>query len=319
VTVLASIRTSRRVRLTLLAGTSAGPLTLFLVQTHPGRLWAGLHVLSPSAAATAVAATMCGVALGAVRWRWLLAAAGIDVPTGRLFAALAASAAVNNVVPARGGDVLRVESLRQQAQAPRLPVAGTLVAERILDGFVLALLTVVGALSAGMAGVFALVGAAVAVLAAVGAAVALRLGGKLRGRLASVAEGVAVFRSPRMLGGALAASGGIWLADVVLYGALARGFHLDASLGSILLLVGAGNLALAIPATAAGLGSFELVTLAGAHGIGAGGADLAAFVLAVHAVIVLPPTLVGAALSRVALPGAFRFRAEAPAAPCPES
>ena len=80
------------------------------------------------------------------------------------------------------------------------------------------------------------------------------------------------------------------------------------------MLVGAGNLALAIPGAAAGLGSFELVTLAGAHGIGVGGAELAAFVLALHAVIVLPTTVTGALLARVALPKAFRLRREPGAA-----
>jgi uncharacterized membrane protein YbhN (UPF0104 family) len=211
-------------------------------------------------------------------------------------------------VPARGGDAIRVESVRQQAGAGRLAVAGTLLAERILDGFVLAALVLAGALLAGVGGAFLLLGAGAAGLALLGALAAPRLGGRLRGRLAGLEAGVAVFRAPRALAASLAASGGIWLADVVMYGALARGFHLDASLGAMLLIVGAGNLALAIPATAAGIGSFELVTLAGAHGIGAGGPELAAFVFAVHAVIVLPPTLVGASLAKVALPGAFRVR-----------
>jgi glycosyltransferase 2 family protein len=301
----------RLVRLGLVAATSGGALGLFLFEAHPGRLWVGLSALPPSAAITAVVATMAGVTLGAVRWRWLLAAGGVDVSAPRLFAALTAGAAVNNLVPARGGDAVRVESVRQQAGAGRLAVAGTLLAERILDGFVLAALVLVGALLAGVGGPFLMVGAGAAGLAMLGALAAPRLGGRLRGRLAGLEAGVAVFRAPRALAASLAASGGIWLADVVMYGALARGFHLDASLGAILLIVGAGNLALAIPATAAGIGSFELVTLAGAHGIGAGGPELAAFVFAVHAVIVLPPTLVGASLAKIALPGAFRFRSPA--------
>jgi uncharacterized membrane protein YbhN (UPF0104 family) len=107
---------------------------------------------------------------------------------------------------------------------------------------------------------------------------------------------------------ALGVSAAIWFADVVMYGALAHGFHLNVSLGALLLLVGAGNLALAIPGTAAGLGSFELVTLAGAHGIGVGGSSLAAFVLAAHAVIVLPTTLTGIVLARAALPGVLTAR-----------
>jgi uncharacterized membrane protein YbhN (UPF0104 family) len=229
----------------------------------------------------------------------------------RLFAALTIGSAVNNLVPARGGDAVRVESAHQLTGAPRLAVAGTMVSERILDGFVLALLIVAGALLAGLGGAFLWVGGAVAAAIAVAALVLGRLGGRaLRGRLAGLEAGLAVFRASRAMGPALVATAGIWLADAVMYAALARGFHLDVSLAAILLLVGAGNLALAIPGAAAGLGSFELVTLAGAHGIGVGGPELAAFVLAVHAVIVLPPTVTGMLLARVALPKAFRGRRE---------
>jgi uncharacterized membrane protein YbhN (UPF0104 family) len=190
--------------------------------------------------------------------------------------------AVNNLVPLRAGDAVRLETARQATGAPRLAIAKTLVSERILDGLVLALLVVTGALLSGLRGTFLWVGIAVA---------------------AAIVVALPFLVSRHVLAPVLALSAGIWFADVVMYGALARGLHLDASIGAILLIVGVGNLALAIPGPAAGLGSFELVTLAGAHGIGIGGHELAGFVLAVHAVIVLPPTLTGLALLPKALRG----------------
>ena len=294
----------RPVRIGLAGVSSGGALALFLVVAHPATLARSLAQLPPGAVSAAVAAGLGGVVLCAVRWRILLAAAGVDASTRRLFAAFTTGAAVNNLVPARGGDAVRVESVRQQTGAPRLVVAGTLVAERLLDGVVLALLIVTGALLAHTGDTFLYAGAGLAAAAAAGAVAAPRLPA-LRGRLRALLDGLAVFRTPRAVAPALAVSAGIWLADVVMYGALARGFGLGASVGAIVLIVGAGNLALAVPATAAGLGSFELVTLAGAHGLGAGGPTLAAFVLAVHAVIVLPPTLLGALLARISLPRAF--------------
>jgi hypothetical protein len=296
----------RPFRLALLVGSTAGALALFLTQAHPGRLAASLAALPAGSLLTAVAATMAGVMLGAVRWRTLLGAGGVHAPAARLFAALTIGSAVNNVVPARGGDAVRVESARQLTGAPVLAIAGTMISERILDGFVLALLVVGGALLAGVGGTLLWVGAVLAGAIVFGAPLLARL---LRGRLAGLQPGFAVFRIPRSAAPALAATVGIWFADVVMYAALARGFRLDVSFAGILLLVGVGNLALAVPGAAAGLGSFELVTLAGAHGIGVGGASLAAFVLAIHAVIVLPPTLTGLVLARVALPKAFRLRA----------
>jgi hypothetical protein len=299
------------VRIALVAGTTAGAVTLFLMLARPGRLISSLASLPPTSVLAAVGATMAGVMLGAVRWRSLLAAGGVQAPAARLFEALTIGSAVNNLVPARGGDAVRVESAHQLTGAPRLAVAGTMLSERILDGFVLALLIVAGAFLEGVGGAFLWVGAALAGGIAVAAFVLGRLGERvLQGRLAGFERGFAVFRTTRVVAPALVVTAGIWLADVVMYGALARGFHLELSVAQILLLVGAGNLALAIPGAAAGIGSFELVTLAGAHGIGVGGPELAAFVLAVHAVIVLPPTLTGAMLARVALPKAFRLGRE---------
>ena len=292
----------RSLRIGLAAASTVGAGALFLVVAHPGRLAASLRALPPSAVLAAAGATMAGVMLGAVRWRSLLAAAGVHAPTPRLFATLTIGAAVNNLVPARGGDAVRVESAHQLTGAPRLAVAGTMVSERVLDGLVLALLVVAGAAGASVGGVFLWVGIGVAgglVLVAVALA---------RVSHPRLGAGVAVFRAPKVAAATLAVTAGIWLADVVMYAALAHGFGLDVSLATMLLLVGAGNLALAVPGAAAGLGSFELVTLAGAHGIGLGGPELAAFVLAIHAVIVLPPTVTGLLLARVALPKGFRLR-----------
>jgi uncharacterized membrane protein YbhN (UPF0104 family) len=303
-----SVLARRPVRLALVAGSTVGALALFLVQAEPGLLVDGLASLPVTAVLAAVGATMAGVMLGAVRWRSLLGAGGVEAAAPRLFAALTIGAAVNNLVPARGGDVVRVESAHQLTGAPRLAVAGTMLSERILDAFVLALLIVAGALLEGAGGAFLWAGAVIAAVIALAAVAVARFGRSvLRGRLAGIEAGLAVFRT-RAVWPALAVSAAIWFADVVMYAALARGFHLHVSFGALLLLVGAGNLALAIPGPAAGLGSFELVTLAGAHGIGLGGPELAAFVLAVHAVIVLPTTLTGVLLARVALPKAFRLR-----------
>jgi glycosyltransferase 2 family protein len=272
----------------LVALTGAG-VALFVVVAHPGRLASSLASLPPTALLTAVAATMAGVMLVAVRWRTILAARSIEAPAPRLFAALTIGSAVNNVLPARAGDAVRVESAHRLTGAPRLAIAASLVYERVLDGLVLALLVVSGALCTHARGAFFWVGIALAAA------------------LIVVLPLFPVFRTRRMLA-ALGISAGIWFADVVMYGALAHGFRLDVSFGALLLLVGAGNLALAIPGTAAGLGSFELVTLAGAHGIGVGGSSVAAFVLAAHAVIVLPTTLTGIVLARAALPGVLTAR-----------
>jgi uncharacterized membrane protein YbhN (UPF0104 family) len=297
------------VRIVLVAGSTAGAVTLFLTLARPGRLIASLGSPPPTCLLAAVGATMAGVMLGAVRWRSLLSAGGVQTPAPRLFAALTIGSAVNNLVPARGGDAVRVESAHQLTGAPRLAVAGTMLSERILDGFVLAPLIVAGAFLEGVGG-----GSSgserhsPAESRWLHSSWAGSASAWLRGRLSGIERGLAVFRTTRVVALALGVTAGIWLADVVMYGALARGFHLDLSVAQILLLVGAGNLALAIPGAAAGIGSFELVTLAGTGSAREARSSLPS--CAVHAVIVLPPTLTGAMLARVALPKAFRLRRE---------
>src|SRR4051812_39837928 len=143
-----------RLRLALLVIATAGSIALFGAVAHPGKLLASLGALPASAVASAVAATMAGVMLVAFRWRLLLGARSIEAPLARLFAALTIGAAVNNVVPARAGDAVRLESAHRLTGASRLAIAGSLLSERIFDAFVLAVLVMVGALSTGSTGGF---------------------------------------------------------------------------------------------------------------------------------------------------------------------
>src|SRR5581483_5256386 len=163
----------------LLVATTGGSIALFVFVAHPGRLVASLGALPPAAALSAVGATMGGVMLVAVRWRAILAARSIDAPAGRLFASLTIGSAVNNVLPARAGDAVRVESAHRHTGASRLAIAGSLVTERIFDAFVLAVLVVVGALCASAQGRFLWLGIAVGCAVLVAALVLVRLGQRL--------------------------------------------------------------------------------------------------------------------------------------------
>lgn len=241
----------------------------------------------------AVAAVLAAMAFTALRWRVLLRAAGVEARVPRLFAALAAGAAVNNVVPARGGDVVRVRSVDARTSS----VVGTLAAERLLDGFVLALFVVLGSVLTGSPLLWLGIGLAVATTAGM---VVASLEPPWLARLPRWASGfvtgLAVFRSPRLLVQALAASFALWLADVVMYAVIAHAFGLRLGIGGAFLLEGIGNLALAVPATAAGAGTFDYLTLLGTRSVGLAGPASTAYVLAVHAFVVLPATALGLAL-----------------------
>src|SRR4051812_2258658 len=93
------------------------------------------------------------VALGAdmtariTRWCWMLRAAEPGLPLASCVRPFLGSLALNNTVPLRAGDVVRVVGFRQALRAPLPHVAGTLVLERLLD-----LLVLLGILFAALAG-----------------------------------------------------------------------------------------------------------------------------------------------------------------------
>ena len=78
------------------------------------------------------------------------------------------------------------------------------------------------------------------------------------------------------------------------------------------MLEGVGNLALGVPATAAGLGSFDYLTLVSGKQLGVPTGIGVPYVLTVHAMVVLPVTILGIVFVWTAFPRLFRtiFRRE---------
>jgi len=258
-----------------------------------------------------------------LRWQYLLRGAGYSVPLRPLVRALAVGQAASNILPFRGGDVLRVESVRERG-VPAFALVGSLLAEKVLDGLSLAAWIVIGALMLG--GVVPLLGLGVALLAAsaigvvvlnlashhvdavvrvaAGAAHGLRPAWRQRVEqsVAHFVEGLGAFADRRQLGLALAASAAMWTADVVMYAIVGWAYGLDTGPGAYFLLEGVANLALAIPAAAAGIGTFDYLTLVAAQAIDIPTDQATAYVLTVHMLTVVPITIAGGLMLRRAFP-----------------
>ena len=125
-------------RLALGTAATAAFLVLFLREVDLGEAWTLIRGLPAGTLLGAAALVLLNVAVMALRWRYLLAGAGYRVPLRKLFSTVSVGRATNNVIPARGGDLLRIESMREVAGVPAFVSAGTLFAERLLDGVVLA-------------------------------------------------------------------------------------------------------------------------------------------------------------------------------------
>jgi glycosyltransferase 2 family protein len=317
-------------RLAIGTAATAAFLWLFLRIAHLGDAWREIKSLPGWGIAAAVGFVLANCGFIALRWRYLYSAARYQTTIRRLFPIFCVGAGANNVLPARGGDLLRIESVRQHYRIPPFVTAGTLFAERLLDGVVLSVWILMGALWIGETGILLLAGIGLSagcslgiVLVAFGARSPERaeeLVWKLTKRLpthwhsragrwtANFVDGLGAFRARRSLVRVLWTSAAIWLADFGMYWVVGKAYGLDLSAGGYFLLEGVGNLALGVPATAAGLGSFDYLTLVSAQQLGVPEELGTPYVLTVHAMVVIPVTILGAVFLRFAFPRVFGAR-----------
>jgi uncharacterized protein (TIRG00374 family) len=299
-------------------------LVLFLREVDLREAWREITALPGWTMVVALALVIANVMIMAVRWRYLLGGAGYRCGLWKLFSTVAVGRAANNILPARGGDLLRIEAMRER-QVPVFVTAGTLFAERLLDGVILSVWILFGALAIGQGGPMLLTGVALSSGAALGVVLvafaardpdrAERFAWRATRRLpprwhtrftraaAHFVDGLGGFRGRSRLVAIFGTSAAMWLADVAMYYIVGEhAFGLDLPVGAYFLLEGIGNLALAVPATAAGIGTFDYLTLLAAQGIDVPADKATAYVLTMHALAVLPVTIMGAVLVRPAFP-----------------
>ena len=279
-----------------------------------GRAFAGL---SGSAVLLALVFVTAGHAVRIVRWWLLLRALEPGLPLGACVRPFLASLAVNNVMPFRAGDALRVLGFRRQLRSPAMRVLGTLVIERALDLCVVSGIFFLGLLglpdgafpSGFVVAVTWLLGAGVAAILALMLLLPLlerfrdRLPGRrlLSGRHwpeavsrhgAHLADALGLVRSaPRMLllGGLSVV---VWICEGAVFVTVAAALGAGvAPLGPWLSLA-AGALATAIPGAPGYIGTFDYFAARGLAAYGASPEVAAALALTVHALWV-PVTIAG--------------------------
>lgn len=320
------------VRIGIGTAATAAFLWLFLREVDVGLAWSEMTALPGWTLVVSLALVVANVLIMAIRWGYLLGGAGYQIGLWKLFSTVAVGRGANNVLPARGGDLLRIEAMRER-RVPVFVSAGTLFAERLLDGVVLSTWILIGALAIGQGGPMLLTGIALSAGAALGVLLvawaardpdrAERFAWKATRKLpprwhtrftraaAHFVDGLGAFRGRTRLVAIFGTSAGMWLADVAMYWVVGEfGFQLNLPVGAYFLLEGIGNLALAVPATAAGIGTFDYLTLLAAKGIDVNPDKATAYVLTMHALAVIPVTLMGAVLVSPAFPRLLGRRRE---------
>jgi uncharacterized protein (TIRG00374 family) len=268
-----------------------------------------LIFLAPAAAALAV-----GVLLRA--WRWQLLFEHVSRPRFRhVLNALLVGYLFNTILPARAGEVVRVQVLGSRAGISRAEVLGTVVLERAYDLLVLIALLAVAApflppvdwLTAVL-----VLGAALCASLAAGALVVRRYGVRAARALlrplvllpaidserveriaANAVTGLAGLRVTRLAAAAIGVTAASWLALAASAWFLLLGTQIDGSFGMALLVLVATNLVLVVPSSPAALGAFEAAAVVALTAYGVDREHALSFALVLHALNALPYIVVG--------------------------
>jgi uncharacterized membrane protein YbhN (UPF0104 family) len=250
-----------------------------------------------------LAVALYGVATVLRGWRWhkILSRAGVDHRRGDAYALVAVGYMGNTILPARGGEVLRILLLGERSSSRRREILGTIVAERLLDAGALvaifAVLTWTGIAGTHEGKLPAAIGVAVIAAGAIGLAVYIQL--RKRGKLERFAAIVRPFvRASRLLFGRLglalgAVTCGVWVLEGVILWLVGSSLNLGFGVLEGTFLTVLTSFFLLVPAAPGYIGTFDGALVVGLHAIGIKGGQALAFVLLTRFVLFVPVTVAG--------------------------
>jgi glycosyltransferase 2 family protein len=249
----------------------------------------------------------------AERWELLLSDVGAHAPRADVYALTVVGYAVNNVLPARAGDAVRVLLLAPRTDASRRTILGTLLAERLLDvAVVVGLFLFVGYALLGEVGGGSLELIGLATLAALAAGVAavllIRRNERLRVLIEPVLTSTLTLRGRHgliLLGMTMviwAIEAGVWMS----VGA-AVGFPMDPVEGAY--LVALASVFALIPSGPGYAGTQDAAAVIGIKAIGGTGSIAVSYLVMLRFVLVVPITLLGFVFIAARYGGIARLRA----------
>ena len=292
---------------------------------------AALRAADPMFIGLAVTCLVASLAAKTVRWRLLLPETA-PVTTPRLYRILHISFLLNNVLPARLGDVARVAMTTRQPGMRFGYVLSSMLTERVTDtvtllaGFLIVspFLPVPEAYKPLLRIAWVVIAACVCVVllatlfrSRLGALarserVTARLPGneRLREEARSFSEGFRQLFSRRHVLPIWGWSWGAWIGAFAINYLLMRALHIDAPIAVAVLLTCTTNLAMLIPSSPGYVGVFHAAATLSLLPFDVGSASAFSFAILAHLVNVVPVSLIGAAfllLGREQI--SFNFRA----------
>jgi len=251
-------------------------------------------------------------------WRWKRLFNDPDkVPLSESFAATSIGLMFNNILPSRVGEVPRIFALRRTTGLSAFEIGATLIVERVLDVFVIAVLgaalwplfpeskawiDALGLFCVGVIVASVLLVAGLAVfrerLTRVFVRVLTRLPFVSEERARSVGyalgAGSAILFRPRQLAAVLGITALIWGTGALSLWVLFPAFDLDTGAAAPWLILVANTFAIMIPSGPAGVGVYEASVQVALIAAGIGASIALAYAVVLHAVNFFPVIVLGA-------------------------
>jgi len=316
----AQMRRALRHTLKLAAGISVTVFFLWLLLRNLdlGALKSAFFNLDSRFILLALAFLATGYYVRIARWWWMLRVLEPGLRFSTCVWPFITSIAVNNVLPLRAGDALRIFGFRTQLRSPAMRIAGTLVVERLFD--LLALLTfffigLMGLppgtfpatfvkLAAWLAGssvtllfVFILFSQKFAELLQwiTHRPILIQRGWSDKVQLLGThfIESLTILRSPLRVLVLFCFSVATWACEGAVFATVAHALGSGAGAIAPWFSLATGTLATLLPSSPGYVGTFDYFAMQGLVAYGASSETAAAFALTVHAVLWLPLTAAG--------------------------
>lgn len=298
------------VRLALQFAIAAGLLAVLLARVDTGAIREQVSRADIAWLPLAFAASISSQWFRAIRLRHLiLPLKPLAVPF--LFLTALVAIVSNLVLPFRAGDVVKVQIVRVRSGLHLSSVVAATLSEKLMDTVVFAAFILVGIFFFSEAHFLWPLGAAYGGLVVVGVVGAHHLAGRSQGDIPGLTFGKGRlgdwfskelhrfgrgFQSFRQAGStfhiawtALAA----WLCESAVYFSFGQALGLDVSLGMYLLVVVTTSIAVSLPLTQGGVGTYELALTAMLVASGVDETKAAAYAIFAHLFVALPYLILG--------------------------
>ena len=287
----------------MLLGIAVAAGAAWFLGVDPNQLLASLTGVSPWAVAGCLASSFVVASLQALRWCTVMRPL-LRVDYASAWRAHLMALSFNAVLPARGGDLLRVQYFGKKTGISRATILGTELVDRWLDfsGWIptFVVLVLVSSPPAWLVRALGIFASVLVVWACAMAIIAFK-GWKPKGTskfaltIAALLEGFKAFRSKRVLLTALFIAPLPWLWESIVLTLVGQAFGLELTVGMAFSVLMGFNLAMAVP-TPGGVGTVEAGGTAALAFFGFDQSKALAFMIVYHFSQLLPVVIAGIAV-----------------------